>query len=97
MASLPLVALHGQALQQLQHGDYGGAAVLLRRLLLHLPVNHEARADVLVVLAFAELEARSVEEALSVARHALTLAPRNEHARRAFARAQLAALLRGAR
>ena len=70
-------ALHELALGQLRDDEFVEAARTIRKLLLLLPHDHESRASLLTVLAFAHLGAGEVDEAHRVARHATTLDPTN--------------------
>jgi len=82
--------LHALALDHLRRDEFAAAALVIRRLLLVLPPDHESRAAMLVTLAFAHLEAGDVEEAERVARHAIALDPKSALAAQQLRRAERA-------
>ncbi len=86
-----LHTLHDNILEHLRTGQYDAAAKALRTLLLLLPPEHEARVDLLVVLAFSHVEAGDHAEGFRIASHAVTSAPNHALARRQLVRARQAA------
>jgi hypothetical protein len=92
MASTPpsVVELHSRVLEHLRCSEYHMAARDLRTLLLRISATHEARLGLLVVLAFAHVEAGELAEGLRIAGHAVALAPNHVLARQQLTRARQA-------